>query len=303
MRIRSNIAINDLKVKIQKAKVEVAKGDCQRLVIEISALASQLDAANSLLLNIKKMVDGLLIYPQKSEVKKLNEEDEIGKELSEADVLEALEEPEEIKAEPVKKYGKSPVNKLIVRQEFTVPPGAPSEIAPKEIAKIEKNALKLDLTEDEIIEFVNREFLKITSRTNEKIEIIPVENYLLPILEEDTPIDEDEEFVDLFGDNKKELVLSEAFTKRLIQKIEDAKNRSNKTLKSKKELNKKKKFKPSKDILLLNADFARFSEGKAQKDGGVLLPSEMTNREEKIIDMDQETKDRLMAQKLIIKKL
>ena len=100
------------------------------------------------------MVEGLLIYLKKSEGKKLNEEDEIGKELSEAGVLEALDKPEETKVEPVKKYG----NKLIVRRKFTVPPEAPSEIAPKELTKMEQNALKLVLTEDEIIEFVNREF-------------------------------------------------------------------------------------------------------------------------------------------------
>jgi len=303
LRIRSNIAVNDLKVKIQKAKVEVAKGDCQKLVIEISALASQLDAANSLLLNIKKMVDGLLIYPQKSEVKKLNEEDEVGKELSEADVLDALEEPEEPTSEPIKKWGKDKQNKLVIRQEFITPPTASTEIPHKEAVKMEKNAAKLNLTEDEIIDYVNREFLKQTSKTELEVELLVADNFKVTTPEESIAKDEDDKFIDFLGDNKKELILGETYVKRIMQKVEDSDNRANKTYKSKKNLHKKKQHKPSKDMLLLNADFTLFAHGRMQKDGGVVLPSEMTSREEKIVGMDQETKDKIMAKHLLIKKL
>lgn len=300
LKLNTNIAINDLRIKIDQVKAAATKKTLQRLVIEIKASAHKIDLANSLLLNVKKMVDGTLVYPKKSEVKrKYEDENEQEEDVDEEEIMDALENPEEKKVQEDKQTAKSKKSQIVLRQEFLNPTFSDISV---EVSKTGEKNTSLKLTEDEIVALVDKEFIKSGIKSNLSQEYIIEDNRLKN--EEDDMQENDEDVTDFndgFKSGRGQIILTDEFKSRLLKKKHQIESIGKNTFK--KITNEKLKFKPSHESKLVTAVLQENKSKVHHQTDAIFFEKGLFPETENFDKTDKQTRTKLTHQNILLKKL
>jgi hypothetical protein len=307
------IAPNDLKTKLAKVKTELApERRVAKVFVEVTCPPNQMDQANALLLSVQRMFEGVLQLKGKPSVSRNNEKDESSEIMDEDEVLEAMENPES--AEEQQKGDKSataPQISVVFRQEYSNPAFTNQVVKEKVESKDQKESKEpvLQLNDAEVKALVDREFSKITAKSAGDFDI-------------DTVVREDthtrmEKMFQVTGAVEFEpdvgfvqpIKLNPAWTQRMFDKVDRLDLLQKGLIVAKKRvLTKKQKSmgmtnKLSKDLRKIGAGDLKKKKRPIEQDSGLYMDKELLERNEQWTRAEKGTRQKLVTQKEIIKKL
>lgn len=312
LRLSTKIAPNDLKFKIDKVRSEIVRKGVDKVIVEIECNMGQLDQANALLLSVKKLFEGLLIYTAKSEVKRRDDDTEETVAVDEEEIIDALEYPEEekkvVSKEKTKEFRKD-AGIVTLRQEFlnSAKLTEQSKLLKAAKAKTEVAApeQKVKLTEEEIVKFIEKEFAKLAGRGNDVV----IQTSELVLTEEQEKVDnmfkaeEKSDFNAVIAGEEPRVHIRDSFMKRIFAKIEAGLAREKQGFVSKAETNKKLRKVETKETRLLNADFMKGVTTGMTEEFGIILDKNLQRRLDGRPRNDPETRSRIATQMELLKRM
>lgn len=312
----SKIGPNDLKTKLAKVKSELGpERRVSKVFVEISCAPNEMDQANALLLSVQKMFEGSLQVIGKPVVRRRNEKEETSEIMDEDQVLEAMENPESLveTAKNEKMLASAPKITVTFRQEYSNPAFTNQVAKEKEESKESKQAKEfktptLVLNDEEISALVDREFAKVTSKTInlDTDTVAQEENH-----ERMARMFQIEDKVDFEQDVglTTALRLNPAFKQRVFEKLDRLKMIDKGIIVTKKAVSTKKEKKverptrSSKVLKKLGSSDMVSRKRAIEEESGLVMDRELLGRSEQWTRTDPTTRQRLISQKEIIKKL